>query len=154
MRDLIFGAHPAGTPVTFDVRLRRMTLSNVEEHLIARAREIIRLRGKSEWHAVGCAMRTRSGRVFAAVHLEAHVGRIAVCAEAIALGMGAAEGDTEIEQIVAVDQAGHVVSPCGMCRELILDYSPTAKVIVPGADGPVVVLAETLLPAKYHRGEA
>jgi cytidine deaminase len=151
---LIFDLHLVGGPVTFNVRLRRMALNTVEEDLVARAREIIRLRGKAEWHTVGCAMRTRSGRIFAAVHLEAYVGRIAVCAEAIALGMGAAEGDTEIDQIVAVDQAGDVVSPCGMCRELILDYSPNAKVIVPGDNGPVAVPAETLLPAKYQRGQA
>ena len=129
-----------------------MALSDLEEALVTRAREIIRLRGDSEWHAVGCAMRTRSGRVFAAVHLEAYVGRVAVCAEAIAIGMGAAEGDTEIDQIVAVDRSGSVVSPCGMCRELILDYSPHASVIVADENGARVVPASTLLPSKYHRG--
>ncbi len=131
-----------------------MALGNVEEALVTRAREIIRLRGKPEWHTVGCAMRTRSGRVFAAVHLEAYVGRIAVCAEAIAIGMAAAEGDTDIDQIVAVDQAGEVVSPCGMCRELILDYSPQATVIILGSDGLDAIPVAKLLPAKYRRGEA
>jgi cytidine deaminase len=58
------------------------------------------------------------------------VGRIAVCAEAIAIGMAAAAGDTEIETIVAVDREGRIVSPCGMCRELISDYSPSSKVII------------------------
>lgn len=61
-----------------------MRLSEAQEAVVARVREIIRLRGKPEWHTVGCAMCTRSGRVFASVHLETHVGRIAVCAEAIA----------------------------------------------------------------------
>jgi cytidine deaminase len=56
-------------------------------------------------------MRTRSGKVFEAVHLEAYVGRVAVCAEAIAIGMGAAAGDTQIECIVAVNRSGDVVTP-------------------------------------------
>jgi cytidine deaminase len=96
-------------------------------------------------------MRTRSGRVFQAVHLEAFVGRVAVCAEAVAIGMGAADGDTDIETIVAVNRAGEVIAPCGMCRELISDYSPLAKVIVPGEAGPQIVAVAELLPNKYAR---
>ena len=118
--------------------------------LIEAARAIIARRYRPNWHSVGSALRTRSGRVFAAVHLEANVGRIAVCAEAVALGMAAAEGDTDVECIVAVSRDGQVVSPCGMCRELISDYSPDARVIVPGADGPDVVTVGELLPNKYR----
>jgi len=119
--------------------------------LIEAARTIIAQRFKEGWHHVGAALRTRSGRVFVAVHLEANVGRIAVCAEAIAIGMAAAAGDTDIEVIVGVDRYGNVASPCGMCRELISDYSSEAMVIVPGEQGPVAVPIGTLLPNKYRR---
>ena len=61
----------------------------------------------------------------------------------------AAAGDTDIDTIVAVDRFGEVVSPCGMCRELISDYSPTARVIVPGKEGEQVVPVGALLPNKY-----
>ena len=131
-----------------------MALTQGQETLLEQARSIIRLRGKPEWHTVGCAMRTHAGRVFSAVHLEAHVGRVAVCAEAIAIGMGAAEGDTAIAEIVAVDSSGNVVSPCGMCRELILDYSPEAVAIVSNSDELVAVPVTRLLPSKYHRVQA
>ena len=126
-------------------------LSPQDESLLAQAREIIALRRKPDWHEVGCALRTRSGRVFSAVHLEATVGRIAVCAEAVALGMGAAAGDTDVHTIVAVDRAGDVVAPCGMCRELISDYAPGALVVVPGPAGPDLVSVARLLPNKYTR---
>lgn len=96
-------------------------------------------------------MRTRSGKTFAAVHLEATVGRIAVCAEAIALGMAAAAGDTDVEFVVAVNRAGEVVSPCGMCRELLLDYAPSVTVVVPSAEGPEAIPLVDLLPRKYRR---
>src|SRR2546423_51677 len=49
------------------------------------------------------------------------------------------------------DQAIAVVSPCGSCRELIWDYDRNARVIVPGADGPVVAGIGELLPNKYSR---
>jgi cytidine deaminase len=119
--------------------------------LIEAARSIITVRFKPTYHHIGAALRTRSGQVISAVHLEANVGRIAVCAEAIAIGMAAAAGDTDIEAIVAVDASGEVVSPCGMCRELISDYSPNAVVIAPGDSGAEVVPVAALLPRKYRR---
>jgi cytidine deaminase len=123
--------------------------------LIEAARAILRLRFKQGYHEVGAALRTKRGRVFSAVHLEAYVGRIAICAEGIAIGMAEAAGDTDVEAIVAVDRHGNVASPCGMCRELISDYSPEALVSVPSAaDGqPVAVRVGELLPRKFRRGD-
>jgi len=45
------------------------------------------------------------------------------------IGIAASEGYTEIETIVAVNEQGDVVSPCGMCREVISDllYRKTLK---------------------------
>ncbi len=119
--------------------------------LINTASQLMEARFKPDYHEIGTALITRSGQVFSAVHLEATVGRIAVCAEAVAIGMAATAGDTEIEMIVAVNRVGTVVSPCGMCRELIADYAPDAKVIVPGDTGPRLVAISDLLPNKYHR---
>jgi len=126
-------------------------LSNDDKALVGEARRIISLRYKENWHHIGCALRTRSGKIFSVVHLEAHVGRIAVCAEAVTIGMAAALGDTEIDTIVAVNRNGEVVAPCGMCRELISDYAPMARVIVPGECGEEVVPVTGLLPNKYVR---
>jgi len=127
------------------------TLDRKTSDLICAAGAVIRTRYRLGFHHVGAALRTKSGKTFSAVHLDATVGRIAVCAEAIALGMAAAEGDTDIEMIVAVNRAGEVVSPCGMCRELVSDYASDALVIVPGAAAPVAVPIAQLLPNKYHR---
>ena len=66
--------------------------------------------GVVTYHHIGAALQTKSGQVFSAVHIEATVGRIAVCAEAVAIGMAATAGDTEIEMIVAVNRVGQVVS--------------------------------------------
>ena len=84
-------------------------------------------------------MRTRDGRIVTGVNIDAYIGRIAVCAEAIAIGRAITEtGDHGIETIVAVrhpkpGEPGKiaVVSPCGICRELIHDYDAKARVIVP-----------------------
>ena len=126
-----------------------MKLQSKDFKLIEEARKIIVQNYKENQHEVGAALRTKTGNVFSAVHLEAYVGRIAVCAEAIAIGMAASAGDTDIDTIVAVNRKGKIVSPCGMCRELISDYSPQAYVIIPGDNGGEKLLIGDLLPKKY-----
>lgn len=119
--------------------------------LIQIARDLIERRFVDGRHHIAAALRTRCGAVFTGVHIEAYVGRIAVCGEAIAIGAAATAGDTDIETIVAVNQLGDIVSPCGMCRELIGDYSPKATVIILRDGRPVAVPVAELLPDKYQR---
>jgi cytidine deaminase len=136
-------------------------LSEKDQELIAAAIDAIRPRYRNKWQEVGAAMRTRDGRIVTGVNIDAYIGRIAVCAEAIAIGRAITEtGDHGIETIVAVrhpkpDEPGDiaVVSPCGICRELIHDYDAKARVIVPdnGREPNVVTIGE-LLPNKYRRG--
>ena len=136
-------------------------LSDRDKELVELAREAIRRRYRNDWQEVGAALRSRDGRTFAGVNLDAYLGRMAVCAEAIALGKLVTEiGEIGIDTIVAVrhpepgekDQAIAVVSPCGACRELIWDYDKNARVIVPGDNGPAVAQIGDLLPNKYSRG--
>jgi cytidine deaminase len=137
-----------------------VTLSDRDQELIAAARDAIRRRYRNDWQEVGAALRTRQGRIYTGVNLDAYLGRMAVCAEAVALGRAVTEaGEVGIETIVAVrhpepgepGQAIAVVSPCGSCRELIWDYDRQARVIVPGPNGPAVTAISELLPNKYSR---
>ena len=135
-------------------------LTDRDQELMAAAREAIERRYRNDWQEVGAALRTRDGRIYTGVNLDAYLGRMAVCAEAVALGRAVTEaGETGIDTIVAVrhpdpgesDQAIVVVSPCGSCRELIWDYDRNARVIVPGANGPAVAAIGELIPNKYSR---
>jgi cytidine deaminase len=136
-------------------------LSKKDEELIEAARAAIKGRYRDEWQEVGAALRTRDGRIVTGVNIDAYLGRMAVCAEAVAIGRLITEtGDTGIETIVAVrhpspnekDQTITVVSPCGSCRELIHDYAPQARVIVPNGKTLAAVSIGELLPNKYIRG--
>jgi len=136
-------------------------LTNQDRKLIAMATEVISKRYRNDWQEIGAAMLTRDGRIVTGVNIDAYIGRIAVCAEAIAIGRAITEtGDCGIKTIVAVrhpkpGEPGKiaVVSPCGICRELIHDYDARARVIVPdnGREPKVVPIGE-LLPNKYRRG--
>jgi cytidine deaminase len=135
-------------------------LSEADRALVEAASDAIRRRYRYDWQEVGAALRTRSGKVFTGVSLDAYLGRMAVCAEAVALGQAiTVAGETGIEAIVAVrhppPEETHaaivVVSPCGACRELIWDYDRNARVIVPGRDNPEAVTISELIPNKYSR---
>ena len=136
-------------------------LVKADKELIEAATAAIKLRYRDDWQEVGAALRTRSGKIFTGVNLDAYLGRMAVCAEAVALGNAVVDlGDAGIDTIVAVrhpppeedDQIIAVVSPCGACRELIFDYDPNARVIVPNGPSPSIVPIAELLPNKYTRG--
>jgi cytidine deaminase len=135
-------------------------LSKKDMELIEAARAAIRSRYRDDWQEVGAALRTRDGQIVTGVNIDAYLGRMAVCAEAVAIGRLITEsGDKGIDTIVAVrhpspaekDQTIAVVSPCGSCRELIHDYAPRARVIVPNGKTPIAVSIGELLPNKYSR---
>ncbi len=125
--------------------------------LVEAAKAAIVSRFIPDWHVVGAALRLRSGEVVTGVHIEANVGRIAICAEAVALGRAVTQhGSSEIDTIVAVyhsqDGIVRVVTPCGMCREMISDYAPEARVLVPGENQRFEVRTiSELLPEKYRQ---
>lgn len=137
------------------------TLTAEDIALIEAARDAIRERYRENRHHIGCALRTRSGRIHTAVHLDTYVGRASVCAEAIAVGRAMTDGDGEIVSIVSVrhprpreaSQDIPVVSPCGICREMLADFARDCVVIVPVGDGRAVgkVAVGELLPNKYER---
>lgn len=132
-------------------------LNDSDYELINSAEKVIEKNYRYERHHIGAAVRTSSGNVFAAVHVEANVGRITVCGEAMALGKAISEGDHEFETIVAVAhphpyediEKCWVVAPCGMCRELISDYGKNTDVIISYKGELVKCNVMELLPEKY-----
>jgi cytidine deaminase len=138
-----------------------VSVTDADRVLIDEARAAIARRYRNDWQEVGASLLTRTGRRYVAVNLDAYLGRMAVCAEAVALGQVVTElGDAGIDTIVAVrhpkpheaDREIRVVSPCGACRELIWDYDRNARVLVPAPDGTVTaVTIGELLPNKYSR---
>ncbi|MGA9865602.1 MAG: cytidine deaminase [Acetobacteraceae bacterium] len=127
--------------------------------LIAAAIEVLERHYRPFWHTVAAAVRGRDGRVWTGIHLGATVGRMSVCAEPIAVGRALLEGDGTVATIVAVrhpkpeetDREMAVVSPCGACREMIMDHCPDASVILRDGAALVKVPARLLLPAPYRR---
>ena len=124
------------------------------ETAVAAARALIAARAEEGRHHVAAAVLTEAGRRHVALNLESTLGRAAICAEAVAIGMARTHApDVRIAFSVAVNRRGLVIPPCGLCRELLLDYGAGAEVAVPTeADWTRVPLAE-LLPRAYKGAE-
>src|SRR5256885_4103968 len=120
-------------------------LSERDRELIAAASEAIKRSYRNDWQEVGAALRTRDGRIYTGVNLDAYLGRMAVCAEAVALGRAVTErGESGIETIVAVrhpqpleaDRSIRLVPPRGRRPQLLLGYHPQPPVHLPPAHRP------------------
>jgi cytidine deaminase len=142
-----------------DATAPALILSEADHALIAAAHDVLARHYRPFWHTVAAAIRGRDGRIWTGLHLGATVGRLSICAEAVALGRALLEGAGKIDTVVAVrhpkpDEADRelaVVSPCGACREMFLDHCPDVLVIMHGPTGLAKIPVRTLLPAPYRR---
>ena len=110
-------------------------------------------------HQVATALRTTDGKIYTGVHLEGSCRRSSICAEGVAMGAARAGLDPgaplSIEAVVSVqikpaDQF-RIIAPCGVCRELISDYSPDTRVWLTSEAGIHAMAALDLLPCKTRR---
>lgn len=134
-------------------------LTEDDHELIAAANAVLERHYRPFWHTVAAAIRSTDGRIWTGVHIGTTVGRLAICAEAVAFGRAVLEGDGTIHTAVAVrhpkpeeeDRELAIVSPCGGCREMILDHAPDARVIVKDSDTLIKLPIRSLLPLPYRR---
>lgn len=78
--------------------------------------------------AVGAALLSRSGRVYAGCNLENASYGLTTCAERNALAAAVANGDRVFDAVVVLTENG--VTPCGACRQVLAEFNPTMLVIV------------------------
>jgi len=109
-------------------------------------------------HIVAASVRTADGAFHDGVSLPASIGRASTCAEPGALSTAIAAGNDreDIEACVAVayPMADHEtdeqrpIPPCGVCREMLADYNPEIRVVVPIDSEVRTVRTGDLLPVR------
>ncbi|MEV5398071.1 cytidine deaminase [Streptomyces cellulosae] len=129
-----------------------MHTHDINEELVAAATEVARTRCRGDNHTVAAAARATDGRIVTGVNAYHFTG--GPCAELVVVGTAAVQGTHGLETIVAVgDRDRGAISPCGRCRQALLDYFPTLEVIVPTPDGLRAVPVADLLPYTYVRAD-
>ena len=99
--------------------------------LISKAKEVRNPRIISpfiEGGQVGAAILTKQGNIYTGVCLDT-ASSLGICAERNAIHTMITNGESEIVKIVCIDSRGHLGSPCGACRELIMQLSENSKYI-------------------------
>lgn len=134
--------------------LSLLKIERNDVELFESASRLLSERFDSQRHRVACAMRGGSDRIYLGLHVGTR--RIHVCAEQVAMGNASIACETQIVSVVAVgqrdnDAAPQVVSPCGLCREMLNDYAPDAGVLVDQNGEVVKTTAASLLPAAWER---
>jgi len=99
---------------------------------------------------VGAALLSRSGRIYSAGNIENAASGAGICAERAALARAIASGEREFEAIAIAGNAVEPVSPCGICRQSLIEFGEDIIVIMSNAKGDALTatLAD-LLPKAF-----
>lgn len=78
---------------------------------------------------VGCALQTPSGNVYSGCNVENVSYPVGMCAEAGAIAAMVNGGDNLIAQILIYADGKQLISPCGACRQRIVEFADKNTVI-------------------------
>ena len=100
---------------------------------------------------VGAALLTRDGRVVSGCNVENAAYPASICAERGALMSAIVQGQREFDLLVLTTEAEAPTSPCGQCRQMLVEFAPTLPVVSVTGSGETRTwsLAE-LLPSAFR----
>lgn len=102
---------------------------------------------------VGAALLGRSGTVYLGTNVENASFGLSICAERAAVCRAVADGERVFEAIAICADGSEPTSPCGACRQVLLEFGPDLIVLMAGnrgVAGPVLVAtAGELVPLAF-----
>lgn len=104
--------------------------------------------------AVGAAVLTASGKIFPGCNIENAAYGVGLCAERVALHSAYAAGERDIVAIAVVTPTVDVASPCGACRQVLLELAPRSTVVLANLSGAErQTTPQELLPHGFGAGQ-
>ncbi len=101
---------------------------------------------------VGAALLTKSGKVFTGCNVENSSFGASMCAERVAVFKAVSEGEREFKAIAVVTDTDDPAMPCGMCRQVLSEFSMDIKVYAANLDGKVkTTTLRELLPYAFTK---
>jgi len=121
------------------------------DHLIEQAKEALKdAYAPYSGFKVGAALLSRSGRIYSAGNIESAASGAGICAERAALARAIASGEREFEAVAIVGNAAEPVSPCGICRQSLIEFGEDIVVIMSNAKGDALTAkVSDLLPKAF-----
>lgn len=103
---------------------------------------------------VGAALVTESGREFRGCNIENASYGLTNCAERTALFTAVAAGEKDVQAIAVVADTENLTTPCGACRQVMVELAPRARVLIANLKGDVLVTStRDLLPGAFTSDE-
>ncbi len=119
-------------------------MDETSKNLINVASILLNSRGDGVRHTVATAVSTKSGKVFTALNISHFTG--GPCAGIAVLAKLISEDEVPIRMVTVGDKDRGVMSLCGRCRQVFLDYYPETEIIMPDKS---IKTPRQLLPAAY-----
>ncbi len=100
--------------------------------------------------AVGAALLGASGEVYLGCNIENSAYPAGICAERGAFAAAIAAGERDFVRLLVVADLDRPVPPCGICRQVISELAPQARIMLANLDGMVEeTTAQLLLPGAF-----
>ncbi len=117
--------------------------------------ELVRRAANAKEHAyapysrfrVGAALLTEDGEIFEGCNVENSSYSLTICAERNAVFQAVMSGKTSFRSIAIASDDHAFLPPCGACRQVLSEFSPSMEILLTNADGKIKVVAlDTLHP--------
>ena len=122
-----------------------------ERQLIQKAKQAMQQAYAPYSHfRVGAAVMTKQGKVFTGCNVENASYGASCCAERTAIFKAVSEGKRELAKIAVVSESGKLTPPCGICRQVLLEFMPEGSVILEQGEGGIkIYTVKELLPVGF-----
>ncbi|WAM34609.1 cytidine deaminase [Caldicellulosiruptor morganii] len=97
---------------------------------------------------VGAAVLTQSGEIYLGCNIENASYSLTICAERVALFKAISDGHRDIKAIFVIGPQNEPISPCGACRQVMLELAKDATIYLSNSDMSKIIETNTkdLLP--------
>ncbi len=130
-------------------------MKNLTEEIIKRAKETA-LKTRENAHApysnflVGAVLIDDNNNLWEGCNVEASSYGLTICAERSALVGAVSRGVKSFKGVVVCTDTEIPTSPCGACRQMLIDFAPNALVIMMNVKGDEARMSlRELLPAAF-----
>lgn len=114
----------------------------------ARAQAVAPLSGVT----VGAALETADGTIIYGCNVESMIPVLSSCAERTAIFSALAQGHRQFKRLAVIADFANPITPCGACRQFILEFAPDVEIIMGNLKGAETRVASVLelLPGAYR----
>jgi cytidine deaminase len=102
--------------------------------------------------AVGAALEADDGRLFTGCNVENASYGLTICAERAAVLAAVGAGVRRFRRLVVVAEADPPVSPCGACRQVLMEFGADLAIESIGPTGRCQWTLAELLPKPFGAG--